>query len=110
MEHFIPVDTMTTSNFLREVALPDGSATLHFLMPVTGLENHGQPVMPPGFDKTYDLYLTIDATHPAGQTGGLFSSLNLTLWADPKTDHGTPSVSETSGPSFASGTKDDFIL
>jgi hypothetical protein len=48
MEHFTPVDTMTTSNFLREVALPDGSATLHFLMPVTGFENHGQPLMPPG--------------------------------------------------------------
>jgi hypothetical protein len=32
------------------------------------------------------------------------------LWADAKNDHGTPSVSETSGPSFSNGTKDDFIL
>jgi hypothetical protein len=79
-------------------------------MPVTGFENNSQPVMPPGFDKTYDLYITIDATHPAGQVGGVFSSLNLTLWADPKNDDGTPSVSETSGPSFSNGTRNDFIL
>ena len=30
-----------------------------FLLPVTGFENDGQPVTPPGFDKEYGLYLTI---------------------------------------------------
>jgi hypothetical protein len=48
MDHFTPVDTITTSNFLREVIQSDGSAVLHFLMPVTGLEENGQPVTPPG--------------------------------------------------------------
>jgi hypothetical protein len=58
------------------------------------------------------LYLTIDATHPAGQTGagGVFSSLNATLWADPKNDAGAPSVSETSGPTFANGMANDIVL
>ena len=48
MDHFTPVDTMNASNFLREVSQPDGSAVLHFLMPVTGFEDNGQPVTPPG--------------------------------------------------------------
>ena len=64
MDHFTPVDAMNSSNFLREVALSDGSSTLHFLMPVTGFEYNGQPVTPPGFDQEYGLYLTIDAAHP----------------------------------------------
>jgi hypothetical protein len=110
MDHFTPVDTINTSNFLREVAQPDGSTVLHFLMPVTGFEDNGQSVSPAGFDKEYGLYLTIDATHPAGQTGGIFSSLNLTLWADPKNDAGTPGVSETSGPSFSNGMANDIVL
>ena len=44
MDYFAPVDTLNASNFLREVAQPDGSAVLHFLMPVTGFEYNGQPV------------------------------------------------------------------
>jgi hypothetical protein len=112
MDHFTSTDTLNASNFLREVAQPDGSAVLHFLMPVTGFEYNAQPVTPAGFDKEYGLYLTIDATHPAGQTGagGVFSSLNVTLWADPKNDAGTPSVSETSGPTFSNGVANDIVL
>ena len=112
MDHFTPVDTLNASNFLREVSQPDGSAVLHFLMPVTGFEGNGQLVTPPGFDKEYGLYLTIDATHPAGQTGagGVFSSLNVTLWADPNNDAGIPDVSETSGPSFSNGMANDIVL
>jgi hypothetical protein len=112
MDFFTPVDTLNASNFLREVSQPDGSAVLHFLMPVTGFQDNGQQVAPAGFGKDYGLYVTIDATHPAGQTGvgGLFSSLNLTLWADPKNDAGTPNVSETSGPSFSNGMANDIVL
>ena len=55
---------------------------------------------------SYDLYLTIDASGK----GTVFDSLNLTLWADPKGNDGTPSVSETSDPSFSNGTKGDFAL
>ena len=64
MDHFTPVDTLNASNFLREVVQPDGSAVLHFLMPVTGFEYERQPVTPTGFDKEFGLYPTIDATHP----------------------------------------------
>jgi hypothetical protein len=110
MDNFTPVDTLNASSFLREVAQSDGSSVLNFLMPVTGFENNGQPVSPSGFDKEYGLYLTIDATHPAGSTAGVFSSLNLTLWADPKNDAGTPGVSETSGPSFSNGMANDIVL
>ena len=70
MDNFTPVDTLNASSFLREVAQSDGSSVLNFLMPVTGFENNGQPVSPSGFDKEYGLYLTIDATHPAGSTAG----------------------------------------
>jgi hypothetical protein len=110
MDHFTPVDMLNANNFLREIAQPDGSAVLHFLMPVTGFGDNGQSVSPLGFDKEYGLYITIDATHPAGQTGGVFSSLNITLWADPQNDAGTPGVSATSGPSFFNGMADDIVL
>ena len=40
----------------------------------------------------------------------MFSSLNLTLWADPRNDAGTPGVSETSGPSFSNGMTNDIVL
>jgi hypothetical protein len=112
MDHFTPVDTLNTSNFLREVALSDGSSTLHFLMPVTGFEYNGQPVTPPGFDQEYGLFLTIDATHPPGTglAGGSFSSLNVTLWADPKNDAGIPSVSQSSDPAFSNGMANDVVL
>ncbi len=110
MDHFTPADTMNATNFLREIVQPDGSADLHFLMPVTGFEFQGQPVTPRGFDHLYGLYLTVDATHPAGQVGGIFSSLNVTLRADPLNDAGAASVSATSDPSFANGTAHDIIL
>jgi hypothetical protein len=66
MDHFTPVDTLDASNFLREVIESDGSGVLNFLMPVTGFEANGQSVTPQGFDQEYGLYITINATHPAG--------------------------------------------
>lgn len=112
MDPFTPVDTLNASNFLREVIQGDQSAALHFLMPVTGFELNGQPVTPPGFDSEYGLYITIDATHPAGNSGvgGIFSSLNLTLWADPGNNDGTPSVSPKNDPSFSNGMTNDVVL
>jgi hypothetical protein len=114
MDHFTPVDTLNTSNFMREVIQPDLSSALHFVMPVTGFELNGQPVTPAGFDQEYGLYITIDATHPAGGSGvgGVFSSLNLTLWADPTHDDGTPGVSQSNDPSFSNpnGTANDVVL
>jgi len=112
MDHFTPVDTMNGSLFLRSVVEPDLTNSVHFLMPVTGFDYQGQPVTPPGFDKEYDLYLTIDATainNPNG-TVNHYTSLNVTLWADPKNDAGTPSVSETSDPAFSNGMANDIVL
>jgi hypothetical protein len=34
----------------------------------------------------------------------------LNLWADPKNDAGTPSVSQTSDPSFSNGMANDIVL
>jgi hypothetical protein len=112
MDHFTPVDALDASNFLREVIQSDGSGVLNFLMPVTGFEANGQSVTPQGFDQKYGIYITINATHPAGNSGigGVFSSLNLTLWADPKNDDGTASVSQSSGPSFSNGMTNDIVL
>jgi hypothetical protein len=51
---------------------------------VTGLENNGQPVTPAAFGSSYGLFLTINATG-AGET---FSTMNVTLCADPKNSDG----------------------
>ena len=108
MSLFAPVDTLDTSTFLRGVVQPGGAETVeHILLPVTGLENNGQPVTPKGFGSLYGLFLTIDATLAANNS---FTSMNVTLWADPGNDAGTPSVSETSDPAFTNGTANDIVL
>jgi hypothetical protein len=111
MDHFTSVDTLEASNFLRADIQPDLSATIHFVMPITGFENNGQPVMPAGFDKEYGLFLTLDGTDIANPNGSLnhFTSLNATLWADPLNDAGTISVSETSNPTFSNPQMADDI-
>jgi hypothetical protein len=106
MSLFTPTDTADAGTYLRSVNQADGSFAEHVLMPITGFENNGQPIIPKGFDKAYDLYLTIDATGK----GPTFGTLNVTLWADPKGNDGTPGVSETSDPSFSHGTRGDIVL
>jgi hypothetical protein len=107
MNLFAPVDILDTSTFLRAVVQPGGGETVeHILLPVTGLENNGQPVMPKGFGSLYGLFLTIDATAAAGS----FTSMNVTLWADPKNDARDPGVSVTSDPAFANGMAHDIVL
>jgi len=111
-DHFTSVDTLDVENFLRSVVQPDLSSELNILLPVTGFADKGQPVMPAGFDKAYGLYLTINASvtdNPNG-TANHFNSLNVTLWADPRNNDGTPSVSETSNPAFSNGTANDIVL
>jgi hypothetical protein len=63
---FTPVDTLDTSTYLHSVVYPNNSFALEWLMPVTGLQDNGQPVTPPGFDNDYGLYLTIDASGVLG--------------------------------------------
>jgi hypothetical protein len=112
MDHFTLVDTIDTSNFLRAVIPASALATLHFLMPVTGFENGGQPVMPKGFGAAYGLFLTIDGSNISNPDGSAntFTSLNITLWSDPRNNDGTPSVSETSDPAFSNGMANDIAL
>src|ERR1700693_65955 len=107
MSLFAPVDTLDTSTVLGAVVQPGAGETLkHILLPVTGLENNGHPVTPKGFGSLYGLFLTIDATAAAG----VFTSMNVTLWADPKNDAGTPGVSVNSDPAFSNGTAHDIVL
>jgi hypothetical protein len=107
MDHFTPVDTLDVSTYFRSIIQPSNSFALHWVMPVTGFENNGQPVTPPGFDKEFGLYLTVDAS---GTIGGAYTSLNATLWADPKNDAGTPSATETDGATFSNGMANDIVL
>jgi len=75
-------------------------------MPVTGLSDNDQPVTPKGFGSIYNLFLTIDATI----ANGSFIGMDVTLWADPNANDGTPSVSSSSDPSFSNGINHDIVL
>jgi hypothetical protein len=112
---FTPVDTLDTSTFLHSVIQPNNQFDLEWLMPVTGFENNGQSVTPPGFDKEYGLYLTIDASGIVGQTtptpiASMFTSINVTLWADPRNDAGTASSTVENGAAFSGETANDIVL
>ena len=84
-------------------------------MPVTGLQANCQPVTLPGFDGKYGLYLTVDASGILGQTtptpvAEQFTSINVTLWADPNNDAGTASSTLKHGASFSGPTSNDIVL
>jgi hypothetical protein len=112
---FAPVDTLDTTTYLHSVVYPNNSFALEWLMPVTGHQDNGQSIIPPGFDKDYGLYLTVDASGILGQTtptpiAAQFTSLNVTLWADPKNDAGTASSTVQNGASFSGPTSNDIVL
>ena len=112
---FAPVDTLDTSTYLHSVVYPNNSFALEWLMPVTGGQGNGQPITPPGFDNDYGLYLTIDASGILGQTtptpiASQFTSINVTLWADPQNDAGTASSTVENGASFSGPTSNDIVL
>ena len=91
---FTPVDTLDATTYLHSSNHTNGSFDLEWLMPVTSLTENGQPVMPPGFDQNYGLYLTITASglnNPSPGVTESFNTMNVTLWADPKNDAGTAS-------------------
>jgi hypothetical protein len=109
---FTTVDALDTTTYLHSVNQSNGSFDLQWLMPVTGLTDNGQPVEPPGFDQSYGLYLTISASglnNPAPGVTESFNTMNVTLWADPKNDVGTPS-SDSNGVSFSGSTANDIVL
>jgi hypothetical protein len=107
---FTPVDTLETSTYLHSVVQPNNSFDLQWVMPVTGLSDNGQPVEPPGFDKSYGLYLTIAASGFLN-TGGppTYTSINAELWADPKNDVGTAS-STVDGITCSGSISNDIVL
>jgi hypothetical protein len=112
---FAPVDTLDTSTFLHSVIQPNNQFDLQWLMPVTGLENNGRSVTLPGFDKEFGLYLTIDASGIVGQTtptpiASKFTSIDVTLWADPRNDAGTASSTVENGAAFSGNTANDIVL
>jgi hypothetical protein len=109
---FTPVDTFDTSTFLHSVIQPNSAFALQWVMPVTGFESNGQSVTPLGFDKEYGLYLTIDASGVLGTNGApnLYTSLNVTLWADPKNDAGTATSTVQDGAKFSGNTANDIAL
>ncbi len=112
---FTTVDTLDTSSYLHSVISPNNSFALQWLMPVTDLQDNGQPVTPPGLDNNYGLYLTIDASGILGQTtptpiATQFTSIDVTLWADPKNDAGTASSTVANGASFSGPTSNDIVL
>ena len=115
MDYFTPVDTLNTSTYLHSVIQTNNQFDLQWLMPVTGFENNGQSVTPSGFDKEYGLYLTIDASGVVGQTtptpiASKFTSIDVTLWADPKNDAGTASSTVENGAAFSGNTANDIVL
>jgi hypothetical protein len=105
MSLFTHVDAIDASNYLQAVAQPNGATVENFIMKVTGFSDNGAAVMPKGFDTDYGLYLTLDAVI----VGGVFETLNATLWADPKNNDGTPSAT-TTGIGFSNGTSGDIAL
>lgn len=112
---FATIDTLDTSTYLHSVVYPNNASAFQWLMPVTGLQNNGQPITPPGFDKDFGLYLTINASSIIGQTTptpivGQFTSINVTLWADPNNDAGTASSTVENGNSFSGPTSNDIVL
>jgi hypothetical protein len=109
---FTPVDTLDTTTYLYSANHSNGSFDLEWLMPVTGLSDNGHSVTPPGFDSSYGLYLTITASGLNNPSPGVletFNTMNVTLWADPKNDAGTPN-SNLNGISFSGPTSNDIVL
>ncbi|MBV9250575.1 MAG: hypothetical protein JO227_15165 [Acetobacteraceae bacterium] len=103
---------MTQPPIFILLSKPDNAFALQWAMPITGLESNGQSAMPPGYGKAYDLYMTIDASgilHTDG-TPPLYTSVNVTLWADPGADHGTPSSTVENGARFSNGQTNDIVL
>jgi hypothetical protein len=109
---FTTVDTLDASTYLHSVVQPNNSFALQWILPVTGFQDSGHPVTPPGFDKDYSMYLTIDASGILGTDGApnLYTGGTVTLWADPKNDVGTASATVQNAAAFSGSTANDIVL
>ena len=108
-------DTISLTNFLRDVGQPDGSGAAHYFSVVTGFSLHGSPVSPAGFGTQYGLYFDITDTHTSGPPPTIlnFTSTNIVLKADPGNLNG-PALATVGGVDFANtgatGQADDITL
>jgi hypothetical protein len=102
-------DTIDATSYLHSVNQTNGSFVEEFILQISGFELNGLPVIAPGLNSSYGLYVTINASGQtvAGRT--TFNNLDITLMADPGNNDGAPS-STLAGVSFANGTAGDFAL
>jgi hypothetical protein len=101
-------DGFDASTFLQSVNQADGSFVERFVMPVGGLGLEGAPVDAPWLEHV-GLYLVIDASGAQAGPRTEFSSLAVTLWADPGGDDGAASAG-LGGVGFPHGTAGDIAL
>jgi hypothetical protein len=106
-------DTVGLTNNLYSVVQADGSFVAHRIVPVTGFNLNGIPVVPAGFGHTYGLYFDVIDTGVSTPTSLSFTSSTFRLMLDPGNHDGAVTVS-SSGIAFANlgakGTADDIVL
>jgi hypothetical protein len=108
-------DTIFLRSFLRDVGQSDGTGAAHYFSVVTGFGLGGSPVSPVGFGSQYGLYFDIADTHTSGPPPEIlrFSSINISLRADPGNQNG-PAFATVGGVDFANtgptGQADDITL
>jgi PEP-CTERM motif len=118
-------DTIFTTGFLRDVGQPDGTGAAHYFSVVTGFSSGGgSPFLPAGFEPAspipnpngYGLYFDIMDTHTNGPPPEilLFSSISVSLKADPGNQNGGMPLATMDGVDFPNtgptGQADDITL
>jgi hypothetical protein len=110
-------DDMTLANYFHSTVQGNGSFAEQFYQPISGVTLGGVPVVAPGLNSLYGLYLSISATGTitAGVTS--FTAVNISLMADVHHNDGTPSATlgtpgspGTIAFSNPAGVTDDFVL
>jgi hypothetical protein len=104
-------DTMSSTNYLYNLAPPGSNAAESFILQIDGFSDGGTNVTPAGLGSTYGLYLSGDLTvTPSNQ----YPKINVSLMADPGNLDGTPSATLSGGLGFANtsptGAADDIPL
>ena len=104
-------DTMSSTNYLYNLAPAGGNAAESFILQINGFTDGGANVTPAGLGTAYGLYLYGDLTvTPSNQ----YPKINVSLMADPGNLDGAPSATLAGGLAFANtsstGADDDVTL
>jgi hypothetical protein len=104
-------DSMSTTDYLYNLAPPGGNAAESFILQINGFSKEGTNVTPAGLGSSYGLYLFANLTvTPANQ----YPKIDVALMADPGNLDGTPSATLSDGLAFANtgstGAADDITL